>query len=265
MEKEIEVNSASVTYFSSGVPVHALDGISLEVHRGEFVSIVGPSGCGKTTLLRLALGLIHELPPHMVRVEGSVEVEGKNPILARSARRFALVSQNPVLLPWRTVAGNVALPLEVAGAGGRENRRRLVENTLGSVGLADFGRLRPMELSGGMQQRVALARAIVLRPRIWLFDEPFGNLDEVMREQLQEDVIRLCCDLNASALLVTHDVEEAVFMSDRVVVMSPMPGKATHDIKVGFPRPRQRSVRESADFVRAVRAVRRVLRGGIAA
>ncbi|GAA1262198.1 ABC transporter ATP-binding protein [Pseudonocardia aurantiaca] len=199
--------------------VHALDGIDLEVGGGEFVSLIGPSGCGKSTLLRIVADL--EQP-----TDGEVLVGGKPPRRARLDQDYGIAFQQAGLLEWRTVAENVELPLHVHGIGRAERRARATE-LLELVGLAEFAGSRPSELSGGMQQRVAIARALAPSPKLLLMDEPFGALDEMTRERMQAELLRIARETGAGVLFVTHSIPEAVVLSDRVVVMSPRPGRIT--------------------------------------
>ena len=234
------------TYAGADGPLPALAPVDLQVAEGEFVSLVGPSGCGKTTLLRAVAGL---LDPS----EGEVGLLGGTPVEAQRARRIGLVAQDPGLLPWRTVEQNVRLPLEVTGGQGD------VAGMLRQVGIAGFEHYRPAELSGGMRQRVALARALVHRPRVLLMDEPFGALDELSREAMRVELLRLWEAERITVLFVTHAVREAVLLSDRVLVMSPRPGRIVADIRVDLPRPRAPEMEESPAFFDAVRSIRAAL------
>jgi len=232
----------------------ALAGVSLVVRRGEFVSIVGPSGCGKSTLLRIVADLI-------APSSGSVTVCGMTPSRARRERRLGMVFQSPVLYPWRTVIGNVELPLEVAGLPKAERRRR-AEETLALVGLSESAELGPRQLSGGMQQRVAIARALAVRPRVLLLDEPFAALDELARERLNLELLRLWHETGVTVLFVTHLIGEAVLLADRVVVLSSRPGRTVAQVEVALPRPRDVETRASGDFFGLVNRVRAALRDG---
>ena len=238
--------------------VHALDGIDLTIADGEFVSLIGPSGCGKSTLLRVVADL--EQP-----TAGTALVAGKTPQRARVDQEYGIAFQAAGLLEWRTVAENVELPLQVHGMGKAQRRARAAE-LLELVGLADFAGSRPGQLSGGMQQRVAIARALAPSPRLLLMDEPFGALDEMTRERMQAELLRLAGETGAAVLFVTHSIPEAAVLSDRVVVMSPRPGRIT-DIVAGC-RPGRGElapddiddVRESTAFFEAITAVRESLR-----
>ncbi len=232
--------------------MRALDDVSLAVAEGEFVSLVGPSGCGKTTLLRAAAGLLPSSP-------GSLRVFGRSPNEARAERTMGLVTQEPGLLPWRTVAANVALTVEVTGT------KSDVPALLARVGIERFAHFHPGELSGGMRQRVALARALAHRPRLLLMDEPFGALDELSREDLRLELLRIWERDRVSVLFVTHSIREAVLLSDRVVVMSSSPGRVIADIDVDLPRPRSLAMEVDAAFATLVGEVRAALgRGALA-
>ena len=232
--------------------VQALSGIELTLDDGEFVSLIGPSGCGKSTLLRVVADL--EQP-----TAGTVQVGGKPARQARLDQDYGIAFQQSGLLEWRTVAENVELPLHVHGVGKAERRARAAE-LLELVGLADFAGSRPAQLSGGMQQRVAIARALAPQPKLLLMDEPFGALDEMTRERMQAELVRLRDETGAAVVFVTHSIPEAVFLSDRVVVLSPRPGRITHVVDVPL-EARTDDARETARFYGAVTAVREALRG----
>jgi NitT/TauT family transport system ATP-binding protein len=240
--------------------VHALDGIDLDVGAGEFVSLIGPSGCGKSTLLRVVADL--EQP-----TSGSVLVGGKAPHRARVDQDYGIAFQQAGLLEWRSVAENVELPLHVHGVDKARRRERAAE-LLELVGLAEFARSRPGELSGGMQQRVAIARALAPRPRLLLMDEPFGALDEMTRERMQTELLRIARESGAAVLFVTHSIPEAVVLSDRVVVMSPRPGRITEVVAGQRPGAGNgvsedvEDVRESGAFFATITTVREALRKG---
>ncbi|MFA7296443.1 MAG: ABC transporter ATP-binding protein [Dehalococcoidia bacterium] len=228
----------------------AVDDASLAVAEGEFVSLVGPSGCGKTTLLRAVAGLL--------AVErGTVHLSGDTPRAAAAAHAVGLVAQEPGLLPWRTAEENVALPLQLGGIDAE--RQGEVRAALDRVGMTEFARFRPRELSGGMRQRVALARALVHRPRVLLMDEPFGALDELSREDLCVELLRVWEHERVSVLFVTHSIREAVLLSDRVVVMSPAPGRVVAEVPITLPRPRTLAMLESEACAAAVREIRAAL------
>jgi NitT/TauT family transport system ATP-binding protein len=243
--------------------VHALDQVDLQVGEGEFVSLIGPSGCGKSTLLRVVADL--EQP-----TSGGVLVGGKAPRQARLDQDYGIAFQQAGLLEWRTVTENVELPLQVHGLGRAERRVRATE-LLELVGLAEFAGSRPGELSGGMQQRVAIARALAPSPRLLLMDEPFGALDEMTRERMQAELLRIVGETGAAVLFVTHSIPEAVVLSDRVVVMSPRPGRITEIVDGRRPGAGETAelgpadvedVRESGAFFAAITAVREALRKG---
>jgi NitT/TauT family transport system ATP-binding protein len=232
----------------------ALSGIDLDIRRGEFVSLIGPSGCGKSTLLRIIADLTQPSG-------GEVLVNGKSAGAARRGREYGIVFQAPVLFDWRRVDDNVRLPLELLGMSraAREDRAR---EMLGLVELTDFARHYPYQLSGGMQQRVAIARALALEPALLLMDEPFGALDEMTRERMNSEVLRIWEKTGTTVVFVTHSIPEAVFLSSRVVVMSHRPGRITHTVEIDLPRPRDLQTREMRRYFELVTEVRQQLRGG---
>ena len=238
----------------SGAVTTALQGINLDIRRGEFISLIGPSGCGKSTLLRIIGDLIQP-------TTGSVTVNGKLCAVARHDRDYGMVFQAPVLFDWRTVEDNVKLPLELMGwdKARREERAR---EMLGLVELGDFMRHYPYQLSGGMQQRVAIARALAFEPAILLMDEPFGALDEMTRERMNQEVLRIWERTGITVVFVTHSIPEAVFLSSRVVVMSARPGRITDVIEIDLPRPRDVETREQQRYFQLVTDVREALRRG---
>jgi NitT/TauT family transport system ATP-binding protein len=242
-----------------GEDVIALDNVDLTVAEGEFVSLIGPSGCGKSTLLRIIADL--DAP-----TSGSLSVFGKSSHQARVDQDYGIAFQQAGLLPWRTVADNIGLPLEVHGAGKRERRQR-VEDLLDMVGLDDFARSYPDELSGGMQQRVAIARALAESPRLLLMDEPFGALDEITRERMQTELVRICAETGAAVVFVTHSIPEAVFLSDRVAVMTPRPGRIVEIVDSGPDSGQRRDddFRDASSFFHTVARVRELLHGGTGA
>ena len=233
--------------------VSALEGIDLTVEAGEFVSLIGPSGCGKSTLLRLIGDL--DQP-----TTGELTVFGKTARAAREAQDYGIAFQQAGLLPWRDVAANVELPLELHGVGKKERAARAAE-LLALVGLEEFAAHFPHQLSGGMQQRVAIARSLAERPSLLLMDEPFGALDEMTRERMQTELVRICGESGAAVVFVTHSIPEAVFLSQRVVVMSPRPGRITDVVPVAISEDRTEDLREDAAFFAAVTAVREALHG----
>jgi len=235
----------------------ALTGIDLTIGRGEFVSLIGPSGCGKSTLLRLIGDLTSP-------TAGSVEVNGKPAHAARLGREYGMVFQAPVLFEWRSVEDNVKLPLELLDMS-RSDRDERAREMLALVELSDFARHHPYQLSGGMQQRVAIARALALQPAILLMDEPFGALDEMTRERMNAEVLRIWQRTGTTVVFVTHSIPEAVFLSTRVVVMSARPGRITRIVDVPLPQPRNDETREDPGYFRVVTEVREALRadGGL--
>jgi len=230
----------------------ALEGISLDIAQGEFVSLIGPSGCGKSTLLRIIGDLTGP-------TRGEVIVNGKPAEQARRDRDYGMVFQAPVLFEWRTVEDNVKLPLEVMGASAERRSQRAAE-MLQLVELGEFLKHYPWQLSGGMQQRVAIARALAFEPAILLMDEPFGALDEMTRERMNSEVLRIWEQTGTTVVFVTHSIPEAVFLSSRVVVMSARPGRITDIVDVDLPRPRNEDTRESPRYFELVTAVREALR-----
>jgi len=235
--------------------VTALTDVDLDIAPGEFVSLIGPSGCGKSTLLRLVADL--ETP-----TTGTVQVFGKSARQARLDQDYGIAFQSAGLLPWRTVRANIELPLELRRVA-KARRRQRADELLTMVGLSDFAASRPHQLSGGMQQRVAIARALAEQPRLLLMDEPFGALDEMTRERMQGELLGLSQRTGCAVVFVTHSIPEAVYLSDRVVVMSPRPGRITEIVPVGLGERgrRDEDTREDAAFFAAVTAVREALRG----
>ncbi|MGV8913383.1 MAG: ABC transporter ATP-binding protein [Rhodoglobus sp.] len=241
--------------------VHALEAIDLTVSAGEFVSLIGPSGCGKSTLMRLIADLDDP-------TSGELTVFGKTTTQARLDQDYGIAFQQAGLLPWRTVAANVALPLELHGVASAARRAR-VADLLDMVGLTEFADRFPDQLSGGMQQRVAIARSLAEQPRLLLMDEPFGALDEMTREKMQTDLVRIAADTGAAVVFVTHSIPEAVFLSDRVVVMSPRPGRISQIVPmrlnaVAGREDRSDNLREESSFFEMVTEVREALHGGAA-
>ncbi|WP_395245206.1 ABC transporter ATP-binding protein [Agromyces sp. MMS24-K17] len=240
---------------AKGAEVTALTGIDLTVHAGEFVSLIGPSGCGKSTLLRLIADLDEP-------TAGDIRVFGKSARQARIDQAYGIAFQQAGLLPWRSVAANVELPLQLHGMAKAERRARVAE-LLELVSLSDFAGHYPDQLSGGMQQRVAIARSLAERPKLLLMDEPFGALDEMTRERMQTELLRIRAETGAAVVFVTHSIPEAVYLSDRVVVMSPRPGRITAeiDVRLGDAADRGEDLREDAAFFAGVTAVREALHG----
>ncbi|MGD0720682.1 MAG: ABC transporter ATP-binding protein [Roseiarcus sp.] len=253
-ERVIDVVDLSLSFATADGPVQALSGIDLAVERGEFVSFIGPSGCGKTTLLRTIADL--ETP-----TSGVIRVNGMSPHEARARRAYGYVFQAPALYPWRSVARNIALPLEIMGYPKAERDARVARG-LELVNLTGFGRKFPWQLSGGMQQRASIARALSFDPDLLLMDEPFGALDEIVRDKLNAQLLRLWDATRKTVLFVTHSIPEAVFLSTRIVVMSPRPGRIHDVIACEFPRDRTLDIRETGAFLEVANRVRQGLREG---
>jgi NitT/TauT family transport system ATP-binding protein len=248
----VSLRRVSKSFGAGGV--HALESIDLDVSTGELVSLIGPSGCGKSTLLRIVGDLVEP-------TAGEVVVNGKSARQARLDRDYGIVFQDPVLYDWRTVAKNIALPLELLGWE-RPKRARRVQDLLELVELQGFGDHHPWQLSGGMQQRVSIARALSFSPALLLMDEPFGALDEMTRERLNAELLRIWEQSQATILFVTHSISEAVFLSTRVVVMSRRPGRVAAIVDVDLPQPRTADTREESRFFEVVTEVRDRLREG---
>ncbi len=250
----VEAQGLGVVFRGAGEPVVALTGADLCVQRGEFVSLIGPSGCGKTTLLRAIADL--EQP-----TEGNLRVNGMTASEARLAGAYGYVFQAPALLPWRSIERNVMLPLELQGLGRAERRARATQY-LGLVGLQGFGRRFPWQLSGGMQQRASIARALCFQPELLLMDEPFGALDEITRDGLNQHLHELWRQTGMTVVFVTHSIAEAVFLSTRIVVMSPRPGRIVDVVPCGLPGIRDASVRDTPGFLAVAQRVRVAFRAG---
>lgn len=245
----LRISHVSAHFTSHLGQLDALENITFDVRRGEFVCLLGPSGCGKSTLLRIIAGL---LPP----ASGEVQLDGRTRL--RPDRTVGLVFQSPTLLPWRSVEDNVALPLSMAGMPGAEVTRATAE-LLEMVGLLDFAGEYPANLSGGMAQRAALARALAQDPEVLLLDEPFGALDALTREQLTIELLRIWEPSHRTVLMVTHNVEEAALLADRVVVLSARPGHIVDVVPIGIPRPRDPSMLTSQALQKAAGTLREVL------
>ncbi len=248
----IEVRNISKAFGDGAGRVVALYSVSLSIQQGEFVSLIGPSGCGKSTLLRVIGDLIQPS-------QGQITIKGKSPHQARLDRDYGIVFQAPVLYDWRTVIKNVQLPLEVMKYPKSEWEERAMR-MLELVGLSDFRHHYPWQLSGGMQQRVSIARALVFNPSILLMDEPFGALDELTRERLNMELLNIWEKTGTTIIFVTHSIPEAVFLSSRVVVMTPRPGKIEKIVNIDLPRPRTFETREQTRYFELVTEVRESLR-----
>jgi NitT/TauT family transport system ATP-binding protein len=250
----VDVRDVSLTFETADGKVDALSKVSLQIADGEFVSFIGPSGCGKTTILRVIADL--QQP-----TSGSLLVNGMSAEQARLARSYGYVFQAPALFPWRTIEKNLKLPLEVMGFSDSEQRQRAARY-LALVNLTGFERKFPWQLSGGMQQRVSIARALSFDPDLLLMDEPFGALDEIVRDHLNEQLLQLWDKTRKTVLFVTHSIPEAVFLSTRIVVMSPRPGRIIDVIDCDFPRQRTLEIRETPEFLKVAQRVRVGLRAG---
>lgn len=251
MKPCVRLEDVNVAFQTEDQPVQALAGVTLDVAEGEFVALLGPTGCGKSTLLRVA----SDLQPI---ASGVVEVRGRPAADARHANEFGFVFQEPALLPWRSALDNVMLPLEVVDYPQAERRARC-EALLGMVGLSKFLNRYPHELSGGMKQRVAIVRALAWNPSILLMDEPFSALDELTKAELQDELLRIWAREKKTILFVTHNLSEAVYLADRVVVMSAHPGRIVATIPVALPRDRGPEIRETMEFMQHVRRARESL------
>jgi len=251
----VDIRGLSLTYEAADGPVYALSDVDLQIDEGEFVSFIGPSGCGKTTLLRVIADL--EQPN-----AGHIHVNGVSPSEARLRRDYGFVFQAPALYPWRTIRRNVELPLEIFGLSKAERRERS-DKQLDLVNLKGFENKFPWQLSGGMQQRASIARALSFDPKLLLMDEPFGALDEIVRDHLNEQLLQLWRKTEKTVLFVTHSIPEAVFLSTKIVVMSPRPGRIIDIIDAGvLGRERRLEVRETPEFLKIAHRVREGLRSG---
>lgn len=250
----IDIKDLSLVFETNDGPVHALSNIDLAVKRGEFISFIGPSGCGKTTLMRVVADL--EQP-----TSGSVTVNGKTPEQARLDRSYGYVFQAAALFPWRTIEDNISLPLEIMGFSKAERRER-IEKNLALVNLSGFDKKYPWQLSGGMQQRASIARALSFDPDMLLMDEPFGALDEIVRDHLNEQLLKLWAATRKTVIFVTHSIPEAVFLSTKIVVMSPRPGRIHEIIDCDLGPDRPLEIRESEAFLKIAHRVREGLRLG---
>ena len=250
----VAASKVDLVFQTADGPVHALSEIDLEINKGDFISLIGPSGCGKTTLLRLIADL--EKP-----TGGMLKVNGISPEEARLNRDYGYVFQSPALYPWRTVEGNLKLPLEIMGVEKAEQNKRARE-ALEMVDLTGFEKKFPWQLSGGMQQRVSIARALTFYPDLLLMDEPFGALDEIVRDQLNEHFHRLWEQTHKTVVFVTHSIPEAAYLSTKIVVMSPRPGKINDIIENTLPEKRSLDIRETQEFLELSQRIRKGLREG---
>lgn len=251
---EIQIKNVSMVYTGkNGEDIVALNDVSLDIRQGEFISLLGPSGCGKTTLLRIIADLLQP-------TSGSVSIFGQSPRETRLQQKYGIVFQSPVLYDWRTVRRNICMPMEIMGIPKKERTAR-IDSMLELVGLQDFGYKYPFELSGGMQQRVGIARALALNPDLLLMDEPFSALDEFTREKLNEDLLNVWSKTNKTVIFVTHNIPESVFLSDKVVVLSPHPGRLSAIVDIKLPRPRESSIRETPEFFEYVSKIRKSFEG----
>jgi NitT/TauT family transport system ATP-binding protein len=248
----IDARDLSLTFTTADGPVYALQGINLTVNDGDFVSFIGPSGCGKTTLLRVIADLEQA-------TAGTISVNGMSPAQARMARAYGYVFQAPALYPWRTVEKNVGLPLEIRGTADAASR---VKRNLELVNLGGFEKKFPWQLSGGMQQRVSIARALAVEPKLLLMDEPFGALDEIVRDKLNQQLLELWAATKKTVVFVTHSIPEAVFLSSKIVVMSPRPGRIIDVIETNLPAKRTLDIRETPEFLKIAHRVREGLKAG---
>ena len=248
----IAARDVGLTYQTGDGPVFALSNINLDVAEGEFISLIGPSGCGKTTLLR-AIADLEKI------TEGSLLVNAMTPEQARMARAYGYVFQAPALYPWRTVKRNVGLPLEIMAL---DDQALRIQRNIDLVNLNGFEKKFPWQLSGGMQQRVSIARALAFDPKLLLMDEPFGALDEIVRDKLNQQLLELWDRTGKTIVFVTHSIPEAVFLSTKIIVMSPRPGRIIDVIETNLPRKRNLDVRETSEFLKIAQRVREGLKAG---
>ena len=248
----ISARELGLVFQTADQPVTALSGVNLAVEDGDFVSFIGPSGCGKTTLLRVIADLEQA-------TSGAITVNGMSPAEARLNRAYGYVFQAPALYPWRTVEQNVGLPLEIMGLDRQAER---IRRNLDLVNLTGFDKKFPWQLSGGMQQRVSIARALAFDPKLLLMDEPFGALDEIVRDKLNQQLLELWDRTRKTVVFVTHSIPEAVFLSSKIVVMSPRPGRIIDVIESNFPKDRTLDIRETPEFLAVAHRVREGLKAG---
>ncbi len=254
MTEVVSAQNLGLTFETADGPVHALSDVSLAISKGEFVSFIGPSGCGKSTFLRVIADL--ERP-----TSGTITVNGTSPEQARKDRAYGYVFQAAALYPWRSIERNIALPLEIMGYSKAEQKER-IDRTLEMVNLSGFAKKYPWQLSGGMQQRASIARALAFDADLLLMDEPFGALDEIVRDHLNEQLLDLWAKTDKTICFVTHSIPEAVYLSTKIVVMSPRPGRVTDVIDSTLPRERPLDIRESPQFLEIAARVREGLRAG---
>ena len=254
MSPKISAKSVDLTFSTNDGPVDALKDVNLDINKGDFVSFIGPSGCGKTTFLRVLADL--ERP-----TGGTVEINGVSPKIARESRAYGYVFQAPGLYPWRSIGKNIKLPLEIIGLSKHEQSER-VKRVLRLVDLQDFENKFPWQLSGGMQQRASIARALAFDADILLMDEPFGALDEIVRDHLNEQLLDLWKTTSKTICFVTHSIPEAVYLSTKIVVMSPRPGRIIDVIESTLPNERPLDIRDSSEFISISQRVREGLRSG---
>ncbi len=248
----ISARELSLVFQTADAPVYALSKVNLAVEDGDFVSFIGPSGCGKTTLLRVIADLEQA-------TSGTITVNGMTPQEARLKRAYGYVFQAPALYPWRTVERNVGLPLEIMGL---DHAAERIAKNLELVNLKGFEKKYPWQLSGGMQQRVSIARALAFDPKLLLMDEPFGALDEIVRDKLNQQLLELWDRTKKTVVFVTHSIPEAVFLSSKIVVMSPRPGRIIDVIETNLPRNRTLDIRETPEFLSLAHRVREGLKAG---
>ena len=253
-ETVISARSLDLTFHTNDGPVHALKDVNLDITKGDFISFIGPSGCGKTTFLRVMADL--DQP-----TDGTITVNGVSPKTARESRAYGYVFQSAGLYPWRTIGKNIRLPLEIMGISKSEQKER-VEKVLKLVELEDFEKKFPWQLSGGMQQRASIARALAFDADILLMDEPFGALDEIVRDYLNEQLLKLWHSTGKTICFVTHSIPEAVYLSTKIVVMSPRPGRIIDIIESDLPDKRPLEIRDTKEFIDIAQRVREGLRAG---
>ena len=253
-ETVISAKSLDLTFQTDDGPVHALKDVNLDITKGDFISFIGPSGCGKTTFLRVMADL--DQP-----TDGTITINGVSPKAARESRAYGYVFQSAGLYPWRTIGKNISLPLEIMGINKSEQKER-VEKVLKLVELEDFEKKFPWQLSGGMQQRASIARALAFDADILLMDEPFGALDEIVRDYLNEQLLKLWHSTEKTICFVTHSIPEAVYLSTKIVVMSPRPGRIIDIIESDLPDKRPLEIRDTKEFIDIAQRVREGLRAG---